>query len=119
MLLRDLGPTFGTPFWGYPQYWGPGLGPVFGANPFVCPNVLGYCTTGRGLYWGTPYRGYPSRGPTPQDGVYTWDPHMGIPYNARARNVRACPRARARGMNQSLCLGFSSRPAGPSLVEYR
>ena len=34
--------------------------------------------------------------PNPQDGVYTWDPHMGIPYNARARNVRACPRARPR-----------------------
>ena len=37
--------------------------------------------------------------PNPQDGVYTWDPHMGIPYNARARNVRAGPRARARGLN--------------------
>ena len=27
------------------------------------------------------------------------DPGSGHPYNARARNVRACPRARARGMN--------------------
>ena len=26
-------------------------------------------------------------------------PHIGGPYNARARNVRACLRARARGMN--------------------
>ena len=37
--------------------------------------------------------------PNPQDGVYTWDGLSAIPYNARARNVRACPRARARGMN--------------------
>ena len=43
--------------------------------------------------------------PNPQDGVYTWDPHMGIPYNARARNVRACPRARARGMNPRTSIG--------------
>ena len=44
-------------------------------------------------------RGWPSWGGTSLGRVYTWDPHMGIPYNARARNVRACPRARARGMN--------------------
>ena len=29
----------------------------------------------------------------------TWIQGWAIPYNARARNVRACPRARARGMN--------------------
>ena len=28
-----------------------------------------------------------------------------IPYNARARNVRACPRARARGMNPRWSIG--------------
>ena len=57
--------------------------------------------------------------PTSLRRVYTLYRVLANPYNARARNVRACPRARARGMNQSLCLGFSSRPAGPSLVEYR
>ena len=43
--------------------------------------------------------------PIPRSWVYTWDPHMGIPYNARARNVRACPRARARGMNPRRSIG--------------
>ena len=57
--------------------------------------------------------------PTSLRRVYTLYQGLAIPYNARARNVRACPRARARGMNQSLCKGFSSRPGGPSLVEYR
>ena len=32
-------------------------------------------------------------------GVYTLSQGLAIPYNARARNVRAHPRARARGMN--------------------
>ena len=32
---------------------------------------------------------------------YTLYQVLAIPYNARARNVRACPRARARGMNPS------------------
>ena len=42
---------------------------------------------------------YPIPAPTPPQDGYTLYRLMAIPYNARARNVRACPRARARGMN--------------------
>ena len=71
------------------------------APMFIAFTVHGEAQYGvsQGLGLGASPWGGPSWGGTPQDGVYTWDPHMGIPYNARARNVRACPRARARGMN--------------------
>ena len=39
---------------------------------------------------------YPGAGLLPHIHI---PPHIGLPYNARARNVRACLRARARGMN--------------------
>ena len=38
-------------------------------------------------------------------GYTTWIQGWAIPYNARARNVRACPRARARGMNPRWSIG--------------
>ena len=74
---------------------------------FIAFTVHGEAQYGvsQGLGLGASPWGGPSWGGTPQDGVYTWDPHMGIPYNARARNVRACPRARARGMNPRTSIG--------------
>ena len=61
-------------YWGpSPWGWGPGAGaPDLGVGPSGLPRI-------------------------PRDP--TWIRGWAIPYNARARNVRACPRARARGMN--------------------
>jgi hypothetical protein len=42
-------------------------------------------------------------------------PRSANPYNARARNVRACPRARARGMNPRWSIGFLFWAPGPCL----
>ena len=47
--------------------------------------------------WASPWGGLPGMG-YPRSRP-TWIQPWAIPYNARARNVRACPRARARGMN--------------------
>jgi len=83
--------------------------PVLRPNPLLCPHVYrSYCSGGasnrgsQGCPWAGPALGQPLGWPwggTSLGRVYTWDGPWAIPYNARARNVRACPRARARGMN--------------------
>ena len=103
--LGGVPPLGVSPFWGYPQSGGPDSEPVLMGDSFACPHVSWYCCSAPAPAGASPRGASPSRGATPLGGVYTWDGPWAIPYNARARNVRACPRARARGMNPRRNLG--------------
>ena len=94
----------------FPRALGPGLGwlgPAPGwAGWALGPRAQGYLILPQAVQalLGLPmgWLGWPKGQPSqerPSQEYPTWIQPWAIPYNARARNVRACPRARARGMN--------------------